>query len=734
MGEPSVLDYVKAKLMPWRGPAPEIPPLEGELDGVEAQPPSHRAERINTERPEIDLGTASVNQVSSEAELTSDASVNALGAPWRSLLALLLALFAQSNLEPRPSREWAIGAVFYLAASALVIWAFWRSELVLAPLQPNNQTRDPLSFRALSFFVAILLAVAAFAMFGGNQFTVWNLTLWVLSVAAFIHSLWLPKPPGAVASQKALLKFFHQVRLQKISLEMLLVASGIILVVFFRVYRLDSTPPEMVSDHAEKLLDVWDVLAGQTRIFFPRNTGREAMQMYLTAGIIELFNTGFSYLSLKIGTVFAGLLTLVYTYLLGKEIGGKRVAFFALLFAGIAYWPNLISRVGLRFPLYPLFVAPVLYYLLRGLRERNRNDFILSGIFLGLGLHGYTTIRILPLVILVGIGLFLIHRQSKGARKDALIWLAVLALVALFIFLPLLRFAIENPEMFTFRSFSRLGTVERELPGPAAQVFLSNLWRAVTMFVWDDGQIWVTSVTNRPALDVVSGALFIIGVLLVLLRYIKKRNWVDLFLLLSIPLLLLPSVLSLAFPAENPSLNRMAGAAVPVFLIVALSLDALLGAVERGLGRPAGKRSAYGLALILLLISSAQNYDLVFNQYQSAYAASAWNTSEMGEVIREFSTSTGTPDTAWVVAFPHWVDTRLVGINAGYPIKDYAIWIDRIGETVSDPRAKLYLVKPDDEEAIQSLMAIYPLGSLQLYSSQTANHDFYMFLVPAVPK
>ena len=32
MEEPSVLDYLKAKLTPWRGPAPQIPPLEGEAE------------------------------------------------------------------------------------------------------------------------------------------------------------------------------------------------------------------------------------------------------------------------------------------------------------------------------------------------------------------------------------------------------------------------------------------------------------------------------------------------------------------------------------------------------------------------------------------------------------------------------------------------------------------------------------------------------------------------------
>ena len=32
-----------------------------------------------------------------------------------------------------------------------------------------------------------------------------------------------------------------------------------------------------------------------------------------------------------------------------------------MAFAGIAYWPNLISRIALRFTLYPFFYAPAVY-------------------------------------------------------------------------------------------------------------------------------------------------------------------------------------------------------------------------------------------------------------------------------------------------------------------------------------------------------------------------------------
>src|SRR6185436_16048071 len=145
--------------------------------------------------------------------------------------------------------------------------------------------------------------------------------------------------------------------------------------------------------------------------------------------------------------------------------------------------------------------------------------------------------------------------------------------------------------------------------------------------------IWVHSVTHRPALDIISAALFTIGVVLVVVRYIRNRHWLDLFLLASIPLLLMPSILSLAFPGENPALNRAGGAYIPAFVIAALALDGLLSSFGRG-----GLRSVlvWGLAGVLFYISAAQNYDLVFNQYYTYFRDSSWNSSDMGKVVKEF--------------------------------------------------------------------------------------------------
>lgn len=723
MEEPSVLDYLKAKLMPWRGSDIHFStsePTQKEAVGELITPESSPTGQIEDSAAFEDSSPHPISQPADKS----------FSLPLLSIFSFALAFFAQVALEPDPERDWKIGAFLYALSAVGIVMASWRGEWVPVALPKNEIKKDPMTIRVYGIIAAIPLAVLAFLSFGGNLFNSFNVLLWALSLLAMIWAFWLPdrllqsglKRIRIIASQRDWVININRTTLVSL--------AAIALILFFRLYRLNQVPPEMFSDHAEKLLDVWDVLHGEPRIFFPRNTGREALQMYMTAATIQLFNTGYSHLSLKIGTVFAGLLTLPFMYLLGKELGSRRIGLLAAVFAGIAYWPNVISRVGLRFPLYPLFVAPALYFLLRGIRKSNRNDFIISGLFLGIGLHGYTPIRILPIVILVAIGIFLLHRQSRGVRRQTLWFLLILALISLIVFLPLLRYAVDNPAGFAFRSFSRLGSLSQPLTGSTGLVFLQNLWDALTMFAWDDGNIWVVSVTHRPALDVVSAALFFSGVVLLIVRYLRRRHWLDLFILLSVPLLMMPSILSLAFPEENPALNRLSGAMVTMFLIIGISLDSLMTSLSSRFGKTIGSKIAIGFGVACILLASIQNYNLVFDEYQQAFEQSAWNTSEMGEVIRQFTSSIGSPDTAWVVPYPHWVDTRLVGINAGYPLTDYAIWPEAFKDTEDITQAKLFLINLEDNENIEVLRQLYPQGVLEKYVSKLPGRDFYMYFIP----
>ena len=222
-----------------------------------------------------------------------------------------------------------------------------------------DQKGDPMTFRQAGFWVFIPLLVVAFWSFGDNAFSKVNLAVLAAALLAFLYAFWLvdkSKPRPWERVRDSWVKFRAQgVRFSPWTL---LVMGVFAVSAFYRFYLLDQVPVEMFSDHAEKLLDVRDVLNGQTSIFFSRNTGREAFQMYLTAAMSLLFNSGLSFLSLKLGTAFCGLFTLPFIYLTGKEIANRRVGLLAMFFAGIAYWPNVISRVALRFTLLSNLYGP----------------------------------------------------------------------------------------------------------------------------------------------------------------------------------------------------------------------------------------------------------------------------------------------------------------------------------------------------------------------------------------
>jgi len=726
MEEPSVLDYIKEKLKFWKESSIRIPP------------PDEGGEEPSFSSPSAGAGEA-VRQVQPGNQAQEASREPRRGFPIALVLvlaSLALVFIAQGLLEP-PNRAWKWSLLVYGAAAVLVGTAYFYGKAVSVQAPEEVESEPDFTFHLAGLVAGLVFMALTFLAFGSKppdvpEFRLVNTVVWGLSTGYLAWAFWAPRQGQAGLSLRQRLARLAAARSWKITLTrwglLLLAAAGVVL--FFRFYRLGSVPAEMVSDHAEKLLDVNDVLNGQLRVFFPRNTGREAFQFYLTALVATVFHTGISFMSLKLGTVICGLITLLYIYRLGDEIGNRRVALFAFLFAGISYWANIQSRIGLRFPLYPFFLAPTLFYFIRGLRRMRRNDFVFTGIWLGLGLHGYTSDRIVPLVILAGVAIYLLHQRSRDRRWSAVWGLAIIALVSLAIFMPLLRLAIDQPDLLFYRSLTRMADLEQPLPGPAWQIFLSNTWKALVMFFWEDGAVWVHSIPYRPALDVISAGIFFIGLVVVVLRYIHRRNWVDLFLLVSIPLLLLPSILSLAFPNENPNLNRTAGAYVPVFIILAVGLEWALSAVKRSLPPRAGTVLAGCLGLLLATASASNNYNLLFVQFDDQFRANAWNTSQMGQVVGDFSRSLGEVDHAWVVAYPYWVDTRLVGINAGYPTRDTAIAPEKLDTTLDLPQAKLFLLHIQDETSLARLQELYPEGRYWIQPSPVPTKEFIVFLVP----
>ncbi len=681
MDEPSVLDYIKSLF-------------------------KKKSERIRFSLPEDNSSKQSKRKKYSIRK----------SFPFQSVVGVCLAFIAQLLLEP-PHRNTILAGIFYVVVGYL-IWRDFCPSNIQIKRPPMKHSMD--TIRLISFCLSLILLIISFFLFSNNRFTLLNITIWVVAFVSFFISVWEKKPSGKITFPR--LNHWH-----------LILFLAVTIAVFFRFYQLSQVPGEMFSDHAEKLLDVSDVLRGQYSIFFPRNTGREAFQFYLTALIVKTFGTGITFTSLKIGTALAGLLTLPYIYLLGKELADRWVGLAALFLAGIAYWPNVISRVGLRFPFYALFTAPAIYYLILGLRYGLRNHFILAGIAIGVGLHGYSPFRIIPLVALVGFGLAFFANSSETSRRKMVWHFSLMAFTALIIFLPLLRYALDNPVMFGIRAFSRLMGIEQALPGPVFKVLLTNLWNAITMFFYSNGEIWVHSVPYRPALDVISAVFLFIGVIILLKDVAYQKRWENLFLLASIPLLMLPSILSLAFPRENPSLNRTSAAIIPVFIVSGYGFVNLSKRIYQNLKNRITKILFFFLIAVLIIGACFLNYKLVFSDYSQQFLHKAWNTSEIGTVIKEFVVNGGNPSLVFVIPYPYWVDTRLVGINAGYPDKDYALQAEQIIDTRALPDPKMFIVFPEDQKTIQEIKDVYPEARTETFVSKQPGKNFIIIRIGDFP-
>lgn len=723
MPEPSVLDYVRSRLWPRSYARVEIPPASKEaavseaLEAPKLEAPSNNIENITA------LGV--------EAAPVDTASAQSLAAAWPWLAAggLALALLGQAALGPGPGRSWMPGALLLGAAAVLTVLAVLRSEWSPSP-PAAAPISAPFRINLLSLALGLLLSAAAFVFFVGDppEFNFGNLILLGGGLYLVISALWAPPADWRQRLEGRLRRLRADPRLT-FTLDPPAAAAllAIAAVLFFRFYRLGDTPPEMNSDHAEKILDILRVVNGERPIFFPGNGGREALIFYFGAGLHNIFGMELGFMLLKTASTLIGLASLPYIYGLGKQYGGKRLGWLAFTLMGIAYWPNVVARFGLRLPFYMLFTAALMFHLVRALQHGRRGDFVWAGVWLGLSVYGYTPNRLLPLIVLLAAALYLLHHLGDPARRRfGVTGLLVVVVISLVLFIPLLGYILSEPALFLARTLTRVTGVEQPLDASPVMILAGNLGQALAMFSWDAGEIWPISIPHYPALGIAAGALFIIGLAAALARYARCRHWLDLFLPLSIPLLLLPSMLALAFPSENPNLYRAGGAAVPVFVLAAAGLDGIIHVFSAG-GR---RRIAWGAALALLLVAAVQDYTWVFDTYRAQYRMAAWNASEIGAVARDHAERNGGPDTVWVMGFPHWVDTRLVAINAGYPDRDFELFPEQLETTLGDPRPQLFILNKDDTAAVEILRGLYPMGTLSHYASKTPTKEFQIYYVP----
>ena len=329
--------------------------------------------------------------------------------------------------------------------------------------------------------------------------------------------------------------------------------------------------------------------------------GNETAFLYVQGAFIKLF--GVSVASLRLPSAVVGVLTLAVIFLLGRQLFSSHVGLVAAFLTAVSPWHIDISRSPKRPVLTPLFIGLVLYFLCRALQHppsrRSLRDFILCGVTVGLGLHGYEVFRLVPLAVTV---ILIWVRFSQGHAKKATVELVVVGVWAMIMTLPIIVFALQNPGIYFHHVTSASAVGGAGDQGSLGQL-LANALTA--------GRFFLLGVPVEPrAVDSLSAPLFaitplflfgVVGLLAAREGQRAHRRTNSVALLATLVVMAAPLVLT----TLNLAPRRFTGLMVPYYLLAGGAAVGILRSVAARWGK--GAALGAGAASVALMLGAAAN-------------------------------------------------------------------------------------------------------------------------------
>lgn len=398
-----------------------------------------------------------------------------------------------------------------------------------------------------------------------------------------------------------------------------------------RFYALNRIPAGIYWDEVidgQKGLEA--VRTGSFEVFYHVGSGREGLWINMVGLAEAAF--GANQFGLRVCAALAGTLTVIFVYLLARELFSGRVAIFSAWFLAFSFWHLWLSRMAFRAVLMPLFLSASLYFLLRAWREEHPATspvsrwllVVVSGILYGLGFHTYIAFRFTPFLI----ALFSLseYRRRKTSGQMTTRWLAMWAVwlgVAFLVALPLGLYFLHHPQDFWLRA-SQVSIFTA--PNPAKAFGIALLATAGMFNIrGDPGALF--NIPESPHLLLPVGIVFLLGLVLAGGRAFQKDGNARGYWLLCawFAILLVPQLLTL----DVPNSVRVIGVIPPVFIFAGVGADAIYERLKH--------RKAYVYAFFLgfILVGAVEicRYFIVWGRNPEVARAFGQRYVEVGKYL-----------------------------------------------------------------------------------------------------
>lgn len=292
-----------------------------------------------------------------------------------------------------------------------------------------------------------------------------------------------------------------------------------------RVYQLDAVAPGWSDDELSNVLVIAQKpLQGDYSVYYTDATGLEAL--YHAASAIPLALFGFNALGIRLLSAVLGTLTVPMTYQVAYRLFRDRITALAAAAAlATSFWSLVYSRVNLRHISAPLFMLLAFYFFWAGLQATapdpmdrpassrwqlaGRRNYVLAGVFLGIGFYTYFAARGIPL-ILAAFCLYLALFHRPLFRRN---WRGFVVMFGLALLIAL-------PLAITLLGVSGADARVAEVAAPLTEALdgdfsrlQEHVVRTLRMFDADGDSEFLYNIPHRPVFKSLTALLFWIGML-----------------------------------------------------------------------------------------------------------------------------------------------------------------------------------------------------------------------------
>ena len=146
--------------------------------------------------------------------------------------------------------------------------------------------------------------------------------------------------------------------------ELACVIGLLLLAAALRLYRLQDYPAGYHNDEVALAHAVETAMGGRLAVFFPEDTGHEALYMYWSApfGVV----LGHTVFALRLPSAFLMMIALCAVWALTRRLFGPWPAGVALAAMSVSWWSVLLGRVTLHVVAVVPTLALAIYFFCRG--------------------------------------------------------------------------------------------------------------------------------------------------------------------------------------------------------------------------------------------------------------------------------------------------------------------------------------------------------------------------------